>query len=84
MRILTATNNLSSKNERLSDGQEIESPRVDENRYSHVKSTRKKEDTRVKDRSDFKADGRLNAAEGFQYGSVAGFASLRVFRKVAG
>jgi len=72
---------ISLQNERQSDGKEIKTPRLDESRYSHVKRTRKKEDTRVKHRSGFEADGRRDPAEGRQYGSIAGFERLRVFLK---
>ena len=71
------------ENERLSDAQEIKTPRLDESRCSQIEGARKKENTGVNYRSDFKADRRFNAAESFQYGSVDGFAGLEVFRKVA-
>jgi hypothetical protein len=54
---------------------------VDESRYSHVEDARKEEDTRIKHLASFKADGRFNATESFQYGVVARLAGLRVFAK---
>jgi hypothetical protein len=36
--------------------QEIKTPRVDENGHPHLKNTRKKEDTRINNRSDIEAD----------------------------
>lgn len=53
------------------NGQEIKAPRMDESRCSNAEGTRKKENTRLKHRSGFKAHGKFNATESFQYGIVA-------------
>jgi hypothetical protein len=59
------------ENERLLDGREIKTPCVDESRCSDAEGARKKENTGVKYRSDFKADRRRNPAESVYYGIVA-------------
>jgi hypothetical protein len=57
---------------------------MDDSTGSDVEDTRKKENKSGEHRSDFKAERGRDTAKSIYYRIVAGLASLRVFRKVAG